>query len=400
MYNTFSFLVVAEAMERLLMTRYICEMKPTFSSTLREFALDPTSKVSSTVLQAAKEEANAYKSYQDKVRAGSLGKTAQFWMLYLDFIRFQHIIHTAIQVNDYDARLECWKYFVPFYFNFNKNNYARYGSYYVECMKSYDDKFPGLKNILKEKGFSVQSQERYPLRTAIDQRGEQTINRDAKTAGGIRNFASNEESVLKWCLNRSEQARNTRHLLDMCDLGNDSSIYKQCRPSQITKSEEMVKKVINVLKEEYIDPFGINVEKERLINISSGVPLPSESEEYLLKSEERGREQHSNFVKERILTDEVLFHSPIKRNKLLNFQTNSFKQSKAKNKSTEVNRDILSMLLSLSVRKQKVIDFQTALSYPLSQVPLSLCNADGSMRKTVKSKLVQCILSRANDEET
>ena len=131
-----------------------------------------------------------------------------------------------------------------------------------------------------------------------------------------------------------------------------------------------MKKLINVLKEEYIDPFRINVEKERLINISSGVPLPSESEEYLLKSEERGREQHSNFVKERILTDEVSFHSPIKRNKLLNFQTNNFKQSKAKNKSTEVNRDILSMLLSLSVRKQKVIDFQTALSYPLSQVPL------------------------------
>ena len=130
------------------------------------------------------------------------------------------------------------------------------------------------------------------------------------------------------------------------------------------------------------------------------MPLPSESEEYLLKSEERGREQYLNFVKERILNDEVSFHSPIKRNKLLNFQTNTFKQSKAKNKSTEVNRDILSMLLSLSVRKQKVIDFQTALSYPLSQVPLSLCNADGSMRKAVKSKLVQCILSRANDEET
>ena len=31
----------------------------------------------------------------------------------------------------------------------------------------------------------VQGQEKYPLRTAIDQRGEQTINRDAKTSGKI-----------------------------------------------------------------------------------------------------------------------------------------------------------------------------------------------------------------------
>ena len=32
-------------------------------------------------------------------------------------------------------------------------------------------------------GLSIQAQDHYPLATACDQRGEQTINRDAKTAG-------------------------------------------------------------------------------------------------------------------------------------------------------------------------------------------------------------------------
>ena len=43
-----------------------------------------------------------------------------------------------------------------------------------------------LKNYeLVKNGLSIQAQEKYPLTTACDQRGEQTINRDAKTAGTL-----------------------------------------------------------------------------------------------------------------------------------------------------------------------------------------------------------------------
>ena len=39
-----------------------------------------------------------------------------------------------------------------------------------------------FKDLL-ENGLSVHAQRKYPLATAADQRGEKTINRDAKTAG-------------------------------------------------------------------------------------------------------------------------------------------------------------------------------------------------------------------------
>ena len=41
----------------------------------------------------------------------------------------------------------------------------------------------GLKALHAEKGISVQGQDPYLLRTSVDQLGEQTINKDAKTAG-------------------------------------------------------------------------------------------------------------------------------------------------------------------------------------------------------------------------
>ena len=44
---------------------------------------------------------------------------------------------------------------------------------------------PEEYNELVKNGLSIQAQEKYPLTTACDQRGEQTINRDAKTAGTL-----------------------------------------------------------------------------------------------------------------------------------------------------------------------------------------------------------------------
>ena len=54
---------------------------------------------------------------------------------------------------------------------------------------------PGLKEMLLVNGLSVQAQELYRLRTAIDQRGEQTLNRDMKTTGGIKMFSSDRMAV-------------------------------------------------------------------------------------------------------------------------------------------------------------------------------------------------------------
>ena len=57
----------------------------------------------------------------------------------------------------------------------------------------------------------------------------------------------------------------------------------------------------------------------------------------------------------------------------------------------EVNRNIISTLLAVSAKKQQVIDFESALKFP---VPLNIANADGSRRITLKSKLTEIIMKR------
>lgn len=364
---------------------------------MRDYATDPEPPIPSILKEDMKSFQAQYSEYRKQVSQGSLGKTGQFWSIYLDLMRMQHLTHLAIQENDFFVRLAGWQYFIPFYFALNKTNYARYGSYYLQTMEQIESLYPGLKEMLQYKGLSVQAQEKYSLRTAIDQRGEQTINRDAKVTGGIKNFATRENSVLKWCLNRSAQASNTKALKDLCGLEADPGIYKPVRPSQIIKSEQMVNSVIKVLTEDYVNPFGVDVDKENLVCLSSAVPVDEDVADSLLLVPEKGKQQHDAFIKTRLHKREVPLHDPIKRNNIKGFRSSTNRKVKEKN-AAEVNRDILARLLYLSSKASKVIDFEKALTYPLSDVPLSLCNADGSMRKTSKSKLANKILSQSNEQ--
>lgn len=63
---------------------------------------------------------------------------------------------------------------------------------YLKILISYIQKLNGL----------VPRKSKFDLRTAIYQKGEETINKDSECGS----------SIAKWCNSRSEQARNTKKL--------------------------------------------------------------------------------------------------------------------------------------------------------------------------------------------
>ena len=277
-----------------------------------------------------------YEKFKDQVRRGVYEMTPQYWLHYIDLMKFQHMAHTAVQTNDFDLRVESWEKFLPSYFAFNMFNYARYGSYYVHMLKHMDNIYPGLKGMLEKTGLSVQAQDRYPIHTALDQRGEQTINRDAKTTGGIKAFSTNSSSVLKWCLNRSELATNTNALNDLAALWKNNATYKPLRPSQILKSEVLIGKVQTVLEKEYLNPFDAALEKGNLYNLSSGSPLKAEDADAILELPKIGDKLANEFTEYRLLTTSVQFHAPITRHNYRSFSRSLKTVSIKKNNKIKV----------------------------------------------------------------
>ena len=385
----------SEALERLLFERFLEECNLVIPGSYVAAAKEQD------VISSEADFFTKYQEFRQLVRDGEFGLTAQFLLsLYLDLMEKQHLIHVAVHENNFDLRTLCWKFFLPLYFSLQKVNYARYGSFYVEVLLKLEKLYPGLRGLLREKGMSVQAQENFPLRVAIDQRGEQTLNRDAKTTGGITHFASDSTGILKWTLNRAEQANNTRALLQMADINCSSILYKPLKPSQILKSEKLVTNIVRTLKEEYINPFAVELDQTKLINLSSGIPLATEVALDVMSIRKVGEEEYDKFRNERLLKKEKGFHDPIKRNNLKLFSSGNRKvqtEQSTQVKTIEANRNILASLLSLSAKTGQVIDFEKALKYPLSSVPLSLANPDGARRTTAKSKLQGIILDHCSN---
>ena len=75
---------------------------------LNEIAADPDSFVKSLITSCAN-LISRYQQFKTDVRDGKLGKTAQFWMMYIDLMELQQMAHTSIQTNDYDMRLYAWE---------------------------------------------------------------------------------------------------------------------------------------------------------------------------------------------------------------------------------------------------------------------------------------------------
>ena len=97
-------------------------------------------------------------------------------MPYLDLVKNQNFAHIAVQSNYFDFAILTfifdWKYMIPFFLVLNKISYARYGYFYAESIGNIEKFYFNLKPLLETKVFSVQGQDRYAIRTSIDQSGE------------------------------------------------------------------------------------------------------------------------------------------------------------------------------------------------------------------------------------
>ena len=201
--------------------------------------------------------------------------------------------------------------------------------------------------MISGKGLSVQAQDHYPLCTPIDQRGEQTLNREAKTTGGISKFAGNDDSDTKW----TSQAKITAELKTITGVSRAEDKYKTLHAYQIGKSEKWTSKLVQTITQEFLNPFDDSLDQAKLYNLSSGIPVDTQKSEQMLKIKEDGSMMYEEFVERRLLSEDLDFHDPLSRNKLELFKScgktvNLKKEGKLM--SAEVNRNVIGTLLALS----------------------------------------------------
>ena len=96
--------------------------------------------------------------------------------------------------------------------------------------------------------------------------------------------------------------------------------YKSLRPKEIIMSEKKVQKIVKALQEEYTNQFSRGLDDSKLYNLSSGILVPEDLAEIILKTTEEGHNEYSSFFENRQERDSKMFHDPIKRRTVSVFQ--------------------------------------------------------------------------------
>lgn len=385
---------VLEALERLLFASFLQntgsgELLKDFHSKAKEIEhrMDPSLVQNIISSEALTDVFAQYQVFKQQTAAGNFGKTAQFWMHYMDRVWLLLQFSFATKTNNLDLHIFCLQRLCPLVFSMNHQNYAKYLSVYFTTLVNLPQK---EKDLLLANGFSVARSETPASRIPVDMTIEQTINKHAKSSGGIVGFSRNLPAYYRWCVTRHNRAQYVSAAYQLANIESKNSEYhKESNPSERKLSENAVRKTVETFIA-FTNPF--EVEREHLVCLSSGQKLPDDIADDLLKVEEVGKSSFEMFVKDRLQDKTTKFHTPLQKTKLKTFLTVS-KSTTVKSSNSFVKikaqRNVFGQLLVLS--QEHGIDMEKVLTYPLSPVPWSLASPDGMPLKTNKATLMKAL---------
>ena len=106
-------IVMSEALERLLLKRFLQEIEPDIDDEIGASLLNNGDVNHESNINLTHPLQDKYNEFKSRVQEGLAGKTAQFWIIYLNMMQKQHMAHTSIQENNFHLRLQSWKSFLP-----------------------------------------------------------------------------------------------------------------------------------------------------------------------------------------------------------------------------------------------------------------------------------------------
>lgn len=196
-----------------------------------------------------------YKRYMANTRQGNHGKTAQFYMIYIELIGYYINLSRSIRMGDF----QMFKHIIPkmanLFFVVNQPNYAWYCVKYSDILNNVNTTNPGLEDDFDKGCFGVKRTDKPFSRIPIDLTLEQTINADAaKRLSGIAHFTNSIAARQRWTKSHSIRAALISHILDICGLRYLQDVTAELQSNRIKIYGKEVADFIEILKKN-CNPF-------------------------------------------------------------------------------------------------------------------------------------------------
>lgn len=277
------------------------------------------------------------------------------------------------------------------FFAFNHPNYSRWIIKFHDNLLKMEADYPNYKHNFVNGCFSVKRTNKPFSRSPVDLTLEQTINADAARTSGVSSITNSVDARQRWAQSHSLRTSVVSRTFEDAGCSTKEDVSQELHEHRKQKDKKSINSLITTIKN-FMNPFG-DIPKGKLFNIASGKAASTKTEEFLLNVLEIGKASRNKFIEECAL-DPARFEKLIKKGAVSTFANEGVKYSVKQKEiihELKLERDLISKMLLLSIDNK--IDLELVLSYPLTPVPLSLCNLDGNMIKTNKSALLKILES-------
>ena len=300
--------------------------------------------------------------------------------LILDFIR-------ASREKDWTLHLISISNLIPLCFAYNMSNSAKYLPWYLLQMINLPTTNPDIHEYLADGNFSTQIGNGNPFGCIpMDQTIDETINKDIQTPGGTKGFSTKKRAVSRYYITADYRASSVRQLRYMVDTNRNGLRHPDLTSSRITKDEEDVECLIDMLENIWFNPF--RSEALGLCNLSTGASPEKDVVTDILTAKEKGDQAFAHFLTKRPSGEGTMkFFDISPRIKLKSFSTLKSKKIVAKDKEIMLKADKNLFGMMTVISQSRNLDMKEVLPHPLGPIPWSLATSDGTLRQTNKAVL-------------
>ena len=312
-----------------------------------------------------------------KSQARAKSKMFAFWEQYGDMINTLLQFIKAERAGNWDLHLSAVATMVPHFFAMDRPNYARWLPVYLADMNHLESKHPKVHQEFVAGNHSISPSGQTFSQVSTDMALEQSINADSKSKGGIVGITKTPAALNRWFLTAHGRASIITALKEMYGLQDSDKVpHKEAAPKRVQRYEDDVRKLVKCFTSGLMNnPF--SEDTKPLVKFATGIVLPSDVADGLVRSMEKGREQMTTFVQKRINTNIVIFWDPVPSLKVKTFSSMmkvNVKAADDKLITVNADRELFGRLLIAANARR--INLMEVLSYELLPVPCLLSYQD------------------------
>lgn len=354
---------------------------------LRE-STEPREDLTASWTQIEKNE--SFTSFATKVFEDlSENSMTNFWLSFMEMVEILYMNINSIRLANWEEYLQSTRMMLPWLKVYDQDKYGRWLQEFWLSMKTLPKDISSYMPQLFAQSITGKPYSLLPLDLWI----EMTMNKGSKLKAGWLKILKNEKMLLMHTLNINNVVRARSALHRNLSISRNIDKHRENTKPVMKAEEQGVQDIMSCMTEFECNPF--NCENYSLRSLQSGMLATTKLEEDLESARLCGKELVDDFFKDRMFSNRVAFDARVHKNKRCNFakppNEGAKELTEQQKRIANMEKTAIENVLNLMASETRKVDLHEVMNHRVTEECLSIFNQNGTMVKSQKSKLLECM---------